>query len=189
MRRVWVGVACTCLCAMAFGHCARTRPSGQPTPPAAPTPALTTPAPPPSEVTTVTCDTSLWAHVYHGRYAKPQDRLNILHPCIEVTGTIVNAAPEKDGDWHVRLDVDAAFKDLLNDGNRMGQHGYLVVEPMCETPVVQRDTREEGVCSGFSQSVYDPLMVGSHVRVVGAYVNDVEHGWNEIHPVTSITVQ
>jgi hypothetical protein len=30
--------------------------------------------------------------------------------------------------------------------------------------------------------------VGSHVRIVGRYVQDTFHGqWNEIHPVTSIT--
>jgi hypothetical protein len=32
-------------------------------------------------------------------------------------------------------------------------------------------------------------MKGKHVEITGAYVTDVEHGWNEIHPVTSIVVK
>jgi hypothetical protein len=31
-------------------------------------------------------------------------------------------------------------------------------------------------------------MKGKHVRITGAYVTDMEHGWNEIHPVTSIAL-
>jgi hypothetical protein len=31
-------------------------------------------------------------------------------------------------------------------------------------------------------------MIGRHVTVTGVYVTDMEHGWNEIHPVTSIVV-
>lgn len=42
--------------------------------------------------------------------------------------------------------------------------------------------------AGFHASVVIPP-VGSHVRIVGALVKDTSHGqWNEIHPVTSITV-
>ncbi len=56
-------------------------------------------------------------------------------------------------------------------------------------PVTQKDTKKEHVCDGFSQHVYTPNMLGSHVRVTGAYVTDMEHGWTEIHPVTSITIE
>jgi hypothetical protein len=47
----------------------------------------------------------------------------------------------------------------------------------------------EEVCSGFSQAVFSADMIGKHVAITGAYVMDMEHGWNEIHPVTSIVVQ
>jgi len=57
------------------------------------------------------------------------------------------------------------------------------------TGVKQRDTLKEHVCNGFSQDVYTPDMLGGHVRVTGAYVTDMEHGWTEIHPVTSITIE
>ena len=60
---------------------------------------------------------------------------------------------------------------------------------MCTTPPKQPDTKTEGVCNGFTQSIYKPAMLHKHVVVTGAYVTDAEHGWNEIHPVTSIEVK
>ncbi len=130
------------------------------------------------------CDPTLWQHVYHGRFNTPQDRLTIINDCITVTGIIVNARREPDGDYHIRLDVDD--KTLLDDGNINRQQGYLVLEPVCENPVSQKDVLEEGVCDGFSQNIFDPSMVGERVSVSGAYVEDEEHHWREIHPVTSI---
>jgi len=106
-----------------------------------------------------------------------------------VTGTIETALKEADGDFHIRLRLDPEFSSMLNAKNRSGQHGALVVEPVCMNPVKQKDTKNEHVCDGFSQDVYSPDMRGAHVRVTGAYVTDMEHGWNEIHPVTSITVE
>jgi len=156
------------------------------------------PPPPPSVaaaamVTTPSeaCDETLWNHVYAGdprRFSSPKDRLHVLNPCITVTGIIMHARPEKDGDFHVTVNVDPSFKHLLNAKNVSGQHGFLVVEPVCENPVTQPDTVKEGSCNGFSQHLFTQQMVKKHVRITGAYVTDMEHGWNEIHPVTSITV-
>jgi hypothetical protein len=78
---------------------------------------------------------------------------------------------------------------MLNAKNRSGQLGTLVVEPVCMNPVTQRDTIEEHACDGFAQHVYTPNMLHQRVRVVGAYVTDMEHGWNEIHPVTWISIE
>jgi hypothetical protein len=138
-----------------------------------------------------TCDPSLWAHVYAGRFGRPQDRLRVNHPCATITGVIDPAHPpahEADGDWHIRLIVDPPFAVMLNAKNFSGQHGDLVLEPVCANRVTQRDTLDEGVCNGFTQQIYSPAMIGRHVMVTGVYVTDMEHGWNEIHPVTSITV-
>jgi hypothetical protein len=145
------------------------------------------PAPPEAsaDIAGSTCDPSLWAHVYHGRFDRPQERLQVIEQCLTVTGTIVSAVPEKDGDYHLRIDVDE--KALLNSKNMSDQHGFLVVEPVCENAVSQRDTLEEGVCTTFRQAVFDPSMIGMRVSITGAYVTDMQHGWNEIHPVTSIT--
>jgi hypothetical protein len=42
-------------------------------------------------------------------------------------------------------------------------------------------------CQGYADHVSLPP-VGSHVRIVGRFVQDTFHQGNEIHPVTSITV-
>jgi hypothetical protein len=73
---------------------------------------------------------------------------------------------------------------MVNPVNVAQQHGDLVLEPVCERKVTQTDAEE--ACSGYRSPVTVPP-VGTHVDVIGAYVNDTEHGWNEIHPVTSIT--
>ena len=94
--------------------------------------------------------------------------------------------PERDGDYHIRLRVDPQFKKLLNAKNMTGQKGFLVVEPMCVRKVKQQDTIDEGVCTGFKQSLYKTSMHSRRVSVSGVYSQDMEHGWREIHPVTSI---
>jgi len=146
----------------------------------------------PPHALSIFCDHSLWSHVYAGdprRFSRPQDRLQVIQDCVSVTGTIESARPEKDGDFHIRLRLDLQYSSMLNAKNRSGQHGTLVVEPVCMNPVTQRDTLDEHVCDGFSQHVYTPDMLRRHVRVTGAYVTDMEHGWTEIHPVTSITIE
>ena len=137
------------------------------------------------------CDANLWDHVYAGdpwQFKTAKDRLKIIQDCITLTGTIKNAKAEPDGDFHITVDVDPEFKNLLNEKNTSGQRGFLVVEPVCSNRVTQPDTLKEGVCKGFSQSIYQKNMKGKRVRITGAYVTDMEHGWNEIHPVTSIAL-
>jgi hypothetical protein len=132
------------------------------------------------------CDMSLWEHVYHGRFPSAEDRLHVINPCITVTGTVMKARRENDGDWHVQLDLDPEFSSMLNQANSEQQQGYLVLEPMCSNPVTQPDALGEGVCDDFSQSIFDTALYGKRVAVTGAYVIDMQHGWTEIHPVTSI---
>jgi hypothetical protein len=55
---------------------------------------------PPQNYEMTSCDMSLWAHVYQGRFSSAQDRLQIINPCVTVSGTIINARREQDGDWH-----------------------------------------------------------------------------------------
>lgn len=147
------------------------------------TPELPAPAATPSAPS---CDASLWAHVYHGRFASAEDRLQVVNPCLTVSGIIVKARPEKDGDWHIQLDLDPEYRALLNQANMDKQYGHLVLEPMCSRRVSQKDTTAEGVCDGFSQTIFTRDLVGKRVIATGAYVIDREHGWMELHPVTSI---
>ena len=135
------------------------------------------------------CDASLWDHVYHSQ------RLIVNKQCTAVTGTIVDATAGKksdgvrhegDGDTHGWLKVDSEFESLLNVGNKSDEGGNLVFEIVCRFPVTQADAK--AACQGYTDTVKLPS-VGSHVRIVGTYVQDTFHAkWMEIHPVTSITV-
>lgn len=163
---------------------------------AAPTPmALTATAGPSISLATPgapRCDSSLWDHIYHGTFATARDRLKIINPCITIMGKLVHYRREGDGDYHIQVAVDASFRDLLNDKNNApspsGQDGFLVVEPICAHKVTQPDTLQEGVCDSFQQSIFKPSMIGRHVSITGVYVEDMDHGWRELHPVTNITV-
>jgi len=158
-------------------------------PPVTPTPTTPVSPTPGRGPVDTTCDPGLQAHVYHPA------RLIQKQSCIAVTGTMVDATKgsqpdgvrhEADGDTHGWLNVDAEFKNLLNAGNINDEGGNLVFEIICRFPVTQPDA--QSACQGFTDHVNLPP-VGSHVRIVGTYVQDTFHGqWMEIHPVTSITV-
>ncbi|MES2153558.1 MAG: hypothetical protein V4510_00290 [bacterium] len=141
-------------------------------------------SPPTSNPPATACDESLWDHVYHPDRLKDPDPA-VHHKCLTVTGTVRNVLHEADGDDHIRLHVDAGFEGLLNDKNRSEQQGDLVVEPMCVGTVTQDDAKD--ACSTFHNQVTIPR-IGDHVTVVGVHVLDNQHGWMELHPVTSITV-
>lgn len=152
-------------------------------PPTPPTPPV---QPPPSGQ----CDDTLWSHVYHS------NRLIVNQKCISVTGTVVDATNgkepdgvrhEADGDTHGWLKVDTQFQNLLNAGNNSAEGGNLVFEIVCKYPVTQTDAKT--ACSNYHNKVTIPP-VGSHVRIVGVYVQDSFHAqWMEIHPVTSIAIE
>jgi hypothetical protein len=128
------------------------------------------------------CEASLWDHVYH-----PQ-RLQVVEACISVSGTIHHIKQEADGDDHIQLKLDSDYASLINDRNMAAQAGCLVLEPICQNAVIQRDA--QAACRDFHSAVDLPAK-GTHVRVFGSYVLDAEnpeHGWMEIHPVTSIEV-
>jgi hypothetical protein len=92
---------------------------------------------------------------------------------------------EKDGDTHGWLKPDTEFQNLVNAGNVSDEGGNLVFEIVCRFPVTQADAK--AACQGYTDHVTIPS-VGSHVRIVGSYVQDTFHAkWMEIHPVTSIT--
>ena len=99
------------------------------------------------------------AGVYH-----PQ-RLVVKSRCRVAVGTVRAIKFEDyDGDVHVDLRLDAAYESLLDDGNgRIG--GNLVVE------LIPQDRSRVAVPE-----------VGARIQVVGPWVEDTEHGWNEIHP-------
>lgn len=144
------------------------------------------------------CDVSLWNHVWNS------SRLEVVDPCMTVTGTVLSSFQTNDGDQHIQLLPDKQYLKLLNAKNVELQFGALVLEPICtHDPSITNnstlldagigladgDIVEESIdaCKGFVSRVYIPK-VGEYVRVTGSYVLDTGHGWMEIHPVTKISV-
>jgi len=125
------------------------------------------------------CDSTLWNHVYNSY------RLIVHQQCTYATGTVAALIYEADGDIHIRLHVDSAFNFMLNSENVSGEDGDLVCEPVCATTVTQTDAIAS--CENFTNTVFIPN-VGEHVKITGSYVTDNDHGWNELHPVTSIVI-
>ena len=136
------------------------------------------------------CGDGLWQHVYH------PTRLLVKNDCVIITGTIIdNTAGRKadsvrheaDGDTHGWLQVDPQFASLINPGNTSDEGGNLVFEIVCHYSVAQTDAKPS--CSGFKDHTVIPK-AGTHVAIRGTLVQEQNHKkWNEIHPVSSITVQ
>jgi hypothetical protein len=124
------------------------------------------------------CDATLWQYVYHPA------RLEVLgHPCISVTGSVEDIRKEADGDLHILFHLDQQFESLLNEKNISRQYGDLILEPICQGTVRQADATEP--CSGYNGPYFEP-QIGQRYLVSGTYVHDVDHGWNELHPVSSM---
>jgi hypothetical protein len=104
------------------------------------------------------------AGVYH------PSRLSILDTCRHVTGTVAETRTEEDGDLHILLRLDSRYRGMLLPGNG-AVDGTLVVELM---------PRDRGHLPAPS--------AGQRLSVTGAYVNDTEHGWAEIHPVFALAI-
>ena len=121
------------------------------------------------------CDQNLWNYVYNPA------RLQVLNPCISVTGIVEENRKEADGDVHIRFRLDQQFESLLNEKNISRQYGDLILEPICQGKVRQADAEEP--CSQYNGPYFEP-QVGQRYQVWGAYVHDADHGWNELHPVT-----
>jgi len=106
-----------------------------------------------------------------------------LDPCISVTGTVEEIRKEADSDIHILFRLDQQFESLLNEKNISRQQGDLVLEPICQVKVRQPDAAEP--CSQYNGPYFDPV-IGQRYLVWGVYVHDAGHGWNELHPVTSM---
>jgi hypothetical protein len=102
--------------------------------------------------------------VYH------PERLSVLDPCLSVRGRVALVRDyEEDGDLH--FDVAVKEKRLLTSSNYSQQDGLLVVELM---------PRDHGHLP--------PPAAGDRVDLIGAWVDDTAHGWNEIHPVFGLRI-
>jgi hypothetical protein len=136
--------------------------------------------------TSKACRADPLANVYH------PSRLEVIEPCVTVSGTVMKIRHEDDGDFHINLKLDLAYASLINEGNIRYQDGYLVVEivpadePGCivgEPPRRVSGTYDYGLCTG--AGILSPGL-GTHIAVTGPYVIDHHHDWAEIHPVWTI---
>ena len=95
---------------------------------------------------------------------RPQ-RLRVKSGCRIAIGIVRKVKFEEyDGDVHVDLRPDPGYEKLLADGNqRIGNN--LVVE------IIPQDRSRVSVPTE-----------GARIEVVGPWVEDTTHGWNEIHP-------
>jgi len=97
--------------------------------------------------------------VYH------PERLKVKSRCRVVVGTVEKVKAEPyDGDIHIELLLDRGQERLLSSGNaRVGGTLILEIIPWDRSRVLVPE-------------------VGQRVEVVGPWVDDTAHGWNEIHP-------
>ena len=95
---------------------------------------------------------------------RPQ-RLRVKSGCTVAVGRVRKVKFEEyDGDVHVDLRPDPGYEKLLADGNdRIG--GNLVVE------IIPQDRSRVALPEE-----------GARIEVIGPWVEDTKHGWNEIHP-------
>jgi hypothetical protein len=129
-------------------------------------------------------------------------RLHLKRGCVTVSGTVDCVHHEDDGDIHIGLRVDAAYRRLLTRANGYihcpGHSGpHLVVEIIPQHGHLPFPTNS-ATLGGFITPA-GPT-VGEHVTVTGPYVWDsnILHdlifpgknvaNWAEIHPAWNITV-
>ena len=98
-------------------------------------------------------------------------RLRVIDHCRAVAGRVAVVHQEEDGDLHFDVALDPAYRNMLMPANYSRQHGYLVVEFM---------PRDRGRLPAPS--------VGDRIALVGAYVDDLDHAWSEIHPVWQVSI-
>ena len=101
--------------------------------------------------------------------------------------------PEKnhgDGDATFNLAPDPAYASMLNEKNRQEGGIHVEIVPADQAGCVKGQPVEHpgvtglGTCTGAHLKL---PRAGAHVRVVGAYVLDVNNNWNEFHPVWKIS--
>ena len=129
-------------------------------------------------------------------------RLHVKRSCITVSGTVDCLRQEPDGDIHIKLRVDLAYRRLLTPANSLqrcpghkGPHLVLEIIPQNGQPPILDNSAS---LAGFVTPAAP--RAGAHIKVTGPYVWDTnalhdlifpgKHvaNWAEIHPVWNITV-
>jgi hypothetical protein len=115
------------------------------------------------------------------------DRLQVLDPCRHAEGVAVDVAHEDDGDYHVWFRPDPGYGELLNGENHFQARPAMLAEitPDCPPATNPPDAQAASRCPRPELPI---PAIGDHVAVDGPWVLDTDHGWREIHPVSSIRI-
>jgi hypothetical protein len=115
------------------------------------------------------------------QYIYVPERLQVLKPCLHISGTVDDLNVEDDGDVHLRIRLDPPYQSLLVDSNKY-EGGDLVVEPVCYALPLQADAMR--LCASNPDRIQSSPLVGDHVWMEGRYVLDLGHSaWSELHPL------
>lgn len=98
-------------------------------------------------------------------------RLRVIDACRSVAGRVAVVREEEDGDLHIDVALDRRYRGMLMSANYARRGGFLVVELM---------PRDRGHIPAPS--------AGDRLALVGAYVDDLDHSWSELHPVWQMSI-
>lgn len=113
------------------------------------------------------------------------DRLKVIDPCKHAEGVIVDVAAEEDGDYHLWFKPDPAYLYLMNPENHFQARPAMLAEI---TPDCEGNPADSSAAAKCPKSHLPIPNFGDHIAINGPWVFDSNHGWNEIHPVDSITI-
>jgi len=115
------------------------------------------------------------------------DRLLVLDPCKQATGTVVDVAREDDGDYHIWFKPDAGYESLLNSENHFQARPAMLAEIVPACPLDSNPSNAPAAARCPKTKLAIPV-IGNHISLWGPWVLDTDHGWREIHPVDSIQI-
>jgi hypothetical protein len=113
------------------------------------------------------------------------DRLKLLDPCKHAAGTVVDVAHEDDGDYHVWFTVDPGYEGLLNAENHFQARPAMLAEITPDCATNPPDAQSAAMCP---RSKLPIPVLGDRISLDGPWVFDNNHGWLEIHPVESLSI-
>jgi hypothetical protein len=129
-------------------------------------------------------------------------RLAVHNGCTTLSGTVDCVQPEPDGDIHIRLRPDPAYRRLLTPANAAQQcpqqkDPHLIIEII---PQIGHGPFEDNSATKAGFLTPTAPVAGDHVTVTGPYVWDSNllhdlvypgrdvKDWAEIHPAWNITI-
>ena len=136
-----------------------------------------------SAASSTSCNQSLWKYISHPA------RLEVLDPCVTVSGIVTLVHFPPDGDTVFALKLDPRYENMVNKANfNPKMKGGIWVELICQRQNKSHESVHKGDCQDYNGPKFPTPKVGQYLRVTGSHVQDNgEDGHLEIHPTSSIT--